>query len=117
MKNISKIACFGLLGVAFVATPLVTLADGCCPAAASALGASAAKSLADAPKADAAARPYPLDTCIVTDEKLDADPDMKSYTFVHQGQEIKLCCKSCKKKFDKDPAKYLKKLADAAAKK
>jgi len=108
MKNISKIACFGLLGAAFVATPLVTLADGCCPAA---------KLLADAPKADAAARPYPLDTCIVTDEKLDADPDMKSYTFVHEGQEIKLCCKSCKKKFDKDPAKYLKKLSDAAAKK
>jgi len=108
MKNIAKIACFGLLGAAFVATPMVTLAGACC---------SPVVPLADAPKSDAAAKPYPLDTCIVSDEKLDADPDMASYTFVHEGQEIKLCCKSCKKKFDKDPAKYLKKLADASAKK
>ena len=54
-----------------------------------------------ADKAGTADKPYPLDTCIVTDEKLDADPDMKSYAFVHEGQEVKLCCKSCKKKFDK----------------
>jgi YHS domain-containing protein len=26
---------------------------------------------------------------------------------------VKLCCKSCKKDFDKDPAKYLKKLDSA----
>ena len=71
----------------------------------------------DAGKTDAAAKPYTLDTCIVSDEKLDADPTMKSYSFVHEGQEIKLCCKSCKKKFDKEPAKYLKKLADASGKK
>lgn len=108
MKNIAKIACFGLLGAAFVATPLVALADACC---------SAAAPLADAPKSDEAAKPYPLDTCIVSDEKLDADPGMKSYSFVHDGQEIKLCCKGCKKKFDKDPAKYMKKLAEAPAKK
>jgi YHS domain-containing protein len=42
---------------------------------------------------------------------------MKTFVFVHEGQEIKLCCKSCKKKFDKDPASYLKKLAGAPAKK
>lgn len=108
MKNITKIACLTLLGAAFVAAPTAAYAGACCPAA---------TPLADAPKADAAAKPYPLDTCIVTDEKLDADPDMKSYSFVHEGQEIKLCCKSCKKKFDKDPARYLKKLADAPAKK
>jgi YHS domain-containing protein len=66
------------------------------------------------------AKPYPLKTCIVTDEKLDADPAMKSYTFVHEGQEVKLCCKSCLKDFKKEPAKYLKKLdkpADDKAKK
>ena len=56
------------------------------------------------------AKPYTLDKCIVSDEKLG---DMgKPYVFTHEGQEIKLCCKSCQKDFTKDPAKYLKKLAD-----
>lgn len=54
--------------------------------------------------------PYPLDTCIVTGEKLDADSDMKPYTFTYEGQEIKLCCKSCLKDFNKEPEKYLAKL-------
>jgi hypothetical protein len=58
------------------------------------------------------AKPYPLKTCIVSDEKLDGDMG-KPYVFVEQGQEIKLCCKSCLKDFKKDPAKYLKKLAAA----
>jgi len=59
------------------------------------------------------AKPYPLNTCIVTDEKLGADPDMKPYLFTHGDQEFKLCCKSCKKDFDKNPAKYVSKLAKA----
>jgi hypothetical protein len=37
----------------------------------------------------------------------------KPYLFVHEGQEIKLCCKSCLKDFNKEPAKYLKALAEA----
>lgn len=55
-----------------------------------------------------AVKPYKLTTCIVSDEKLGAMGE--SFVFVYQGQEIKLCCEGCKKKFDKDPAKYLKKL-------
>jgi YHS domain-containing protein len=39
----------------------------------------------------------------------------KPYVFVYQDQEVKLCCPNCKKDFDKDPAKYLKKIQDAAA--
>jgi len=62
----------------------------------------------------AAAKPYPLDKCIVSDEKLGADASMKPFVFIHEGQEIKLCCKSCKKDFTKDPAKYLKKLNGGA---
>jgi hypothetical protein len=58
------------------------------------------------------AKPYPLKTCIVSDEKLDGDMG-KPYVFVDKGQEIKLCCKGCLKDYQKDPAKYLKKLADA----
>ncbi len=58
------------------------------------------------------AKPYPLKTCIVSDEKLDGDMG-KPYVFVHQGQEFKLCCKNCLKDFNKEPAKYVKKLAEA----
>jgi hypothetical protein len=55
--------------------------------------------------------PYPLDKCIVSDEKLGEMG--KPFAFVHAGQEIKLCCKPCQKDFTKDPAKYLKKLEKA----
>jgi YHS domain-containing protein len=58
-----------------------------------------------------AAKPYPLEKCIVSDEKLGEMG--KPYVFTHEGQEIKLCCKSCLKDFNKEPAKYLKKLEDA----
>ena len=62
------------------------------------------------------AKPYPLKTCLVSDEPLDADPNMKSFTLVHEGQEIKLCCKSCLKDFKKDSTKLLKKMKEVAAK-
>jgi len=55
---------------------------------------------------------YPLSTCIVSGEKLD---DMgKPYVFTCEGKQVELCCKSCKKDFDKDPAKYMEKLNAAA---
>jgi hypothetical protein len=50
---------------------------------------------------------YPLKTCMVTDDALDKD----AIVFVHQGQEIKICCEGCKEDFNKEPAKYLTKLA------
>lgn len=62
-----------------------------------------------ADKKDGKAKPYPLKTCIVSDEKLGGDHG-EPYVFVHEGQEIKLCCKPCLKDFNKEPAKYLKKL-------
>ena len=57
-------------------------------------------------------KPYPLQTCLVSGEKLGGDMG-KPYVFVHQGREIKLCCKSCLKQFNKEPAKYIKKLEEA----
>ena len=57
-------------------------------------------------------KPYPLTTCIVSGEKLDSMGEPVS--FVYQGQEIKLCCKKCRKEFDADPAKFMSKLATAA---
>jgi hypothetical protein len=62
------------------------------------------------------AKPYPLEICLISDEKLGADPDMKPFAFVHEGQEIKLCCKACKKDFDKDTKKFVTKLAEEAKK-
>ncbi|MCX6928063.1 MAG: hypothetical protein NT154_33355 [Verrucomicrobia bacterium] len=59
-------------------------------------------------------KPYPLKTCVVTDEKLGDMGD--AYVFVHEGREIKLCCKGCLKDFKKDPAKYIKKIETAEAK-
>ena len=56
-------------------------------------------------------KPYTLDHCVVSDEKFEGS-DMKPYEFVHQGQTIKLCCKSCLKDFNADSAKYLKKIAE-----
>ena len=67
-------------------------------------------------KAGKKPKPYPLDTCIVSDEKLGGEMG-DPYVFTHEGQEIKLCCKPCQKDFKKDPAKYLKKLEKADKKK
>lgn len=87
-----------------------------CLATVSALALAFSLNAADAPAKDAKPKPYTLKTCIVSDEKLDADPSMKSVAFTHEGQEIKLCCKSCMKDFKKDPTKYVKKLNAAANK-
>jgi hypothetical protein len=61
-------------------------------------------------------KPYPLKTCVVTDEEINDKGEMKPHRFVHEGQEVKLCCKSCLKDFKKDPAKYMAKI-EAAEKK
>jgi YHS domain-containing protein len=62
----------------------------------------------------AEAKPYKLDKCIVTDEKLGEMG--KPFVFEYKGQEVKLCCKSCKKDFDKEPEKFMKKLEGAEKK-
>ncbi len=76
-----------------------------------ALVALATPTLAAENKPTGKPKPYPLDTCLVSDEKLGEMG--KPFAFTHEGQEIKLCCKSCQKDFKKDPAKYVKKLASA----
>jgi len=63
-------------------------------------------------KPKAKAKPYPLDKCLVSDEKFEGS-GMEAHEFVHEGQTIKLCCKSCLKDFKKDTATYLKKLPKA----
>lgn len=56
-------------------------------------------------------KPYTLDKCLVSDEKLGEMGE--PFKLVYKGQEFKLCCKSCKKDFDKAPDKFVKKLAEA----
>jgi hypothetical protein len=66
---------------------------------------------ADAPASGesvtATAKPYPLKTCIISGEELGSMG--KPVVQVHKGQEVKFCCKSCIKKFDKNPDEYVKK--------
>lgn len=59
------------------------------------------------------AKPYPLDTCVVSGEKLGEMG--KPVTITHEGQEIKFCCRSCVAKFKKNPEKYMEKINAAAA--
>lgn len=65
---------------------------------------------------DKKAKPYPLKTCIVSGEEINDKADMKPHSFIVEGQEVKLCCKSCLKDFNKDKAGFLKKI-EAEAKK
>ena len=52
---------------------------------------------------------YPLTKCVVSGEDLGDKP----YIFVHNGQQVKLCCKDCLAKFDKDPEKYMAQINQA----
>jgi YHS domain-containing protein len=94
MKN-SKLIAGIILVAAFAVAPLCSRADG-------------------TSSADARPKPDLLTTCPVSGDKLGEMGD--PYVFVYKDQEVKLCCPNCKKDFEKDPAKYLKKIQDAAVK-
>ncbi len=59
-------------------------------------------------------KPYILKTCPVSGDTLGEMG--KPYTFVYKDREIKLCCPSCKKDFEKSPAKFIKKIEKEEAK-
>jgi hypothetical protein len=100
MKAI-KLTVVGLLLATVVAAPFSALAVD-------------KKTDTDPAKKAVKAKPYALKTCIVSDEKLgEMGPP---YTFTYKDREIKMCCKDCKKDFDKDPAKFMTKLAAAEKK-
>jgi hypothetical protein len=92
MKSL-KLFVVTVLSAAYLAAPMAAFAQ---------------EKKADKPK------PYPLEKCVVTDEKLGGHG--KPYVFEHEGQELKLCCKGCLKDFKKEPAKYMKKVKAAEAK-
>jgi hypothetical protein len=64
---------------------------------------------------------YPLDTCVVSGEKLGGEMGAPvDYIYKEAGKPdrlVRFCCKMCIPKFKKDPAKYLKMIDEAAAQK
>ena len=52
---------------------------------------------------------HTMTKCVVSDEDLGDKP----YTFVHNGQTVKLCCKDCLTKFNQEPEKYIAKMNQA----
>ena len=97
MRSLKLIAGI-ILTAAFVAVPQAVRADNT-----NSVGSAAIK-----PKPDL------LTTCPVSGDKLGEMG--KPLVFVYQGQEVKLCCGGCKSTFDKDPAKYIKKIEEGEAK-
>ena len=93
MKSLNRIQKFVLTGAALLALATIT-------------------STADDKKAPT---PDKMTTCPVSGDKLGEMG--KPYVFEYKGREVKLCCPDCKKDFDKDPAKFMKKVeaADKAA--
>ena len=64
---------------------------------------------------------YPLQTCVVSGDKLEVTSMGAPVDYIHKeagkaDRLVRFCCKDCVKDFKKDPAKYLKKIDDAAAK-
>ena len=86
-------------------TTKLTAADGgmssCC----------GSMSMSDSTPADAKAKPDLLTTCPVSGDKLGEMG--KPLVFTYKDQEVKLCCKGCKKDFDKDSEKYIAKIRAA----
>ena len=59
---------------------------------------------------------YPLKKCVVSEDKLGEHGKPVKVT-APDGTDVYLCCKDCKKEFDKDPAKFAKMVKDAKARK
>ena len=57
---------------------------------------------------------YPLDTCVVSGEKLGTMGE--PFVIQYKGKTVKLCCSSCLKDFNKDSAKYMAILEEAEKK-
>ena len=61
---------------------------------------------------------YPLTTCVVSGDKLGVMGESVEYIYKEKGQPdrtVMFCCKDCIADFEKEPAKYLQKLDEAAA--
>jgi len=75
---------------------------------------------ADKPAADSAKAAYPLTTCVVSGDPLVGNGMGEPIDYVylqpgHPERLVRFCCKDCIADFQKDPAKYLKKIDEATA--
>ena len=57
---------------------------------------------------------YPTKKCIVTGDLLGGELGAP-IEITYKGRVVRLCCKGCVKKFNKEPEKYVKNLDAAAA--
>lgn len=91
-----------MLSTAFLTSALLAIASAAAP--------EAAPARTQAMVGD----PYPLDTCIVSGEKLGADAkvtvlaDQKDP--LQNGRQMKFCCTKCEAAFAAEPAKYIRDL-------
>ena len=108
----------GLIGLAFfsiAAAPAATKPADKAPPTASSLVKAA---IADKGWLAKAVADYPLDTCVVTGEKLTDMGEPLNYIFKQAGQPdrlVRFCCGDCPPKFEKEPAKFLKMIDEATA--
>ena len=65
-------------------------------------------------KTDVKVKPYTLNFCVVSGDKLGEMG--KPFVITNDNREIKFCCKNCVKDFKKEPEKFLKKIDEAEAK-
>ena len=71
-----------------------------------ALQALIAKTPEEKAKAQSLAASYPLKVCFVSDDKLDDPVDT-----LYGDRLLRFCCKGCVRSFNKNPSKFLPKLA------
>lgn len=57
---------------------------------------------------------YPLKKCVISDEELGTMG--KAVKVTYEGTDVYLCCKSCLKDFNKEPAKFVAKVKAAEKK-
>lgn len=76
-------------------------------------GTAADPSPAPSDATAAAGDAYPLTTCVVSGEPLDAMGG--PHVVEHEGRTVKLCCKDCVKDFQADPQAFLAQIDAAAA--
>jgi YHS domain-containing protein len=91
---------FGVLALSPKLMAVECAMPGCC-------GSAVTQPMMD----EAKPKPDLLTTCPVSGDKLGEMG--KPYVFTYKDQEVKLCCKSCKSDFDKDPKKYMAKIRAA----
>ncbi len=108
--NLYLLLAVGALGLMALSSKL-TASDSAMPACGGMAGGCCGLAAPASAGVNTNATPDLLATCPVSGEKLGEMG--KPYAFTYQDQEVKLCCKGCKKDFDKDPAKYITKIRAA----